>query len=167
MTDRHKNPNGLEALHERLKAIVEREQQIRLDVNDLYSKFNLIGRTNWQVIISALGVAFTIMGGVLWLYVNPIIVSVDKIQWQIRDLKAEIDADVARLVRKDVLEARRAEINALFGTYQQRIDNQAYRLDVLYGDFKSIAPPTKYLEWLAQRIERLEGEAFKGNGVRK
>lgn len=163
------NGNGIETQRERLTAAVKEIERLGRNDDELFAKYDGVGRTNWTIVLSAIGVATVIMGGLWGLTTAPIMTDLKEQQRFNRTID-EI------YVRKDVLEARRAEFIARMmlieaqakdaiqrpeyierqRAMEQQILHITARAEEVRRDLNSIFPTTKVMDELLRRIDRLE-----------
>jgi hypothetical protein len=163
------NGNGTETLRERINAVVKDVERLSRNDNELFAKYEKVGSTSWIIVISVVGVATGILGGLWGLAQPPIYQELKRLAlWQ---LAAE-----QTYTRKDVFEARREAVNAridyLVDRGQHAVVRQEYlermraieqqlehingRAEEVRRDLQSIFPTTKVMDELLKRIDRLE-----------
>jgi hypothetical protein len=182
------NGNGA-SIREGMRAL---EKDIaRLDANDgdLYSKYDGVGKTNWTIVLSALGLALVIAGGYLSLSSSPVKDSIARLEQADRDRAKEdkiltdklaaiqafqsalitridtIDKQVVvfreliRRVEDDRVPTREFVIHQA-GFASEKLNMQR-QIDEMGKKIDAVFPPSKVLEDMTRRLAEIERTAAR------
>jgi len=171
------NGNGESSIKEQLRSLTEHRDRHQKNIDELYTKSETTGRTNWQIVLSALGVLVVVLGALWTLSSAPIHQELGRLDRdnrrqaeQIAEFKAANSALTVRVMQHDEQVRvfrdliRRLENDQLttreFTVHQtgQTADRAAVQrqVDELNKKVDAVFPPGKVLEDLVRRLSELE-----------
>lgn len=155
---------------EQLRALTEHKDRHQSNIDELYKKYEGVGKTNWQIVLSALGVAVVVLGGLQAMSSAPINDDLKRLDRESRKAAESVSAHqaniAAMMVQVTALERRAGlHLESIGKLEDSRLPIREFaihqsantrQIDDLNKKVDAVFPPSKVLEDLVRRLSELE-----------
>lgn len=169
--------NGDGSLKEQVRGLFEDRNRHQKNLDELFTKYEGVGRTNWQIVLSAIGVLVLMIGGLWGLTASPMNEDIKRHEKTIARHEATIADQAASIAVLKTETTQIKETQRVFRELMRRVEDERLptreftihqaanasdkivvqrQITELSTKIDAVFPPSKVLEDLVRRLSELE-----------